>query len=431
MTIYYNTPMKIILIVLSVISLMLVRCHSTQQVQAELKNQIVELFPGATVEAITYETPYQEAYRVIFPQYLDHNNPEAGTFDQHIYLYHVGYEAPVHLETGGYEAYLAPREISKNLELNLIIVEYRFYGDSRPEEIPWEYLTNDQAVEDYHRINQAFRKIYKTGKWLTSGISKGGETAMIYKSKHPKDADVVVPYVAPIILDTADVRPWEHVNRIDVPECRQLVKDLQKRLLQNKAEVLNLLMEKTNEDSLTFAIGHQVALEYAILEYPFSFWQWNGDCSQIPDEKASLDSAFRYLNGVSDVSNFSDQSYAEGLPSYYQHMRELGYYVMDTSDLSEWLSKDRYSHRVFAPSGVDLTYNNQYMADVKGYVEKQGEQMIWIYGGLDPWGGCAVEPKGKSTMKFVKPDGTHRTRIKDLDSLQQKQIYDSLMVWLN
>ncbi|WP_420580260.1 S28 family serine protease [Reichenbachiella sp.] len=422
--------MKIKILTLALISLTLVQCHSTQQVQGDLKNQIIELFPGATVEAIAYEEPYQEAYLVVIPQYLDHNNPDLGTFDQRIYLYHVDYEAPIHLETGGYDVYLAEREISKNLGLNLILVEYRFYGNSRPEEIPWEYLTNDQAIEDYHRLNQAFRNIYKTGKWLTSGISKGGETAMIYKSKYPKDADVVVPYVAPIILDTADVRPWEHVNRVGTSKCRQKVKSLQKRLLQNKEDVLGLMMEKTNEDSLTFEIGHEVALEYAILEYPFSFWQWNGDCGQIPDEKATLDSAFHHLNGVSGVSNFSDQSYDGGLPSYYQHMRELGYYVMDTTDLSEWLSQQRYSHRVFAPKGVELTYNDSYMSVVKDYVENQGERMIWIYGGLDPWGGCAVEPKGQSTMKFVKPDGTHSTRIKDLKPAQQQQIYDSLRVWL-
>ncbi|WP_422361148.1 S28 family serine protease [Reichenbachiella sp.] len=422
--------MKTKILTLALISLILVQCHSTQQVQADLKNRIIELFPGATVEAIAFEEPYTEAYQVIIPQYLDHNNPELETFGQYIYLYHVDYEAPIHLETGGYDAYLAEREISKNLGLNLILVEYRFYGDSRPEEIPWEYLTNDQAIEDYHRLNQTFRKVYKAGKWLTSGISKGGETAMIYKSKYPKDADVVVPYVAPIILDTADMRPWEHVNRVGPPECRQKIKNLQKRLLQNKEEVLGQMMKKTNEDSLTFEMGHEVALEYAILEYPFSFWQWDGDCRQIPNEDVSLDSAFNYLNGVSGVSNFSDQSYEGGLPSYYQHMRELGYYVMDTVGLSSWLSQGRYSHRILAPKGVDLTYNGQYMSAVKDYAENQSEQMIWIYGGLDPWGACAVNPKGKSTMKFVKPDGTHRTRIKDLDSLQQQQIYDSLKVWL-
>lgn len=422
--------MKTNLLTLAFLTVLFMQCHTSQQVQADLKNQIIELFPGASVQAISFEKPYQEAYEVVLPQYLDHNNPELGTFGQYIYLYHAGYESPVHLETGGYEAYLAEREISKNLGLNLIIVEYRFYGDSRPEEIPWEYLTNDQAVEDYHRINQSFRKIYKKGKWLTSGISKGGETAMIYKSKYPNDADVVVPYVAPIILDTADVRPWELVNRVGTSSCRNKIKDLQKRLLQNKERVLPLMIKQAQEDSLTFAIGNEVALEYAILEYPFSFWQWNGDCIQIPDEGASLDSAYYYLTGVSGVSNFSDQSYEGGSPSYYQHMRELGYYVMDTTGLSAWLSQDRYSHRIFAPTGVDLTYNDQYMSAVKDYVENQGEKMIWIYGGLDPWGGCAVEPKGQSTMKFVKPDGTHRTRIKDLDSLQQQQIYDSLRVWL-
>lgn len=410
--------------------LLLTQCHSTQQIEADVKNKILELFPGSQIEAISFESPYTEAYEIVLQQYLDHEKPEKGTFDHHFYLYHVGYDRPVHLETGGYDAYLAEREISKNLGLNLILVEYRFYGESKPDTIPWELLTNDQAIADYHRINQAFRKIYKNGKWLTSGISKGGETAMIYKSKFPKDADVVVPYVAPIISDTIDMHPWEHVASVGTADCRKKVKNFQKSILTQKSEILELMKTKAEADSLTFAIGNEMALEYAVLEYPFSFWQWNADCAGIPESSESAESLFTYLEEVSGVKNFADQSYASGHASYYQHMRELGYYVMDTSGLSEWLSADFYSHRIFAPKDVDLSYNPNYMKEVREYVENSGEQMIWIYGGLDPWGACAVEPKGKSSMKFVKPDGTHRTRIKDLDSLQQKQIYDSLRVWL-
>lgn len=422
--------MKIQILALALTSLLLAQCHSAQKIDANLKNQIQGLFPEATIEAIAFEAPYQEAYQVTIPQYLDHTAPELGTFGQRIFVFHTDYDAPIYLETSGYSAYLAPREISKNLGLNMIIVEYRFYGESKPDTIPWSLLTNDQAVEDYHRINQSFRKIYKTGKWITSGISKGGETAMIYKSKYPVDADVVVPYVAPIILDTADVRPWELVSTVGTADCRQKVKQVQLRLLQQKTEVLELMRSKADQDSLTFAIGEEVALEYAILEYPFTFWQWHGRCESIPDSGVSLDSLYTYLESVSGVRNFSDQSYASGMPSYYQHMRELGYYVMDTVELSAWLSQDRYSHRPFAPKHEDLSYNATYMPAVKDYVENQGEQMIWVYGGLDPWGACAVTPKGKSTLKLVKPDGTHRTRIADLDSLQQKQAYDSIKVWL-
>lgn len=422
--------MNIKTLILALACIGLMQCESASRQEADLKDRILNIFPGATFEEIKFEEPYTEAYEIVLPQYLDHGDTGQGTFDHHIYLYHVGYDRPVHLETGGYDAYLAEREISKYLGLNLIIVEYRFYGDSKPDEIPWALLTNDQAIEDYHRINQAFRAIYKKGKWLTSGISKGGETAMIYKSKYPKDADVVVPYVAPIIADTMDMHPWEHVASIGTPECRTKVKELQKLLLINKEKVLDALRKKSEDKAWTFAIGHEMALEYAILEYPFSFWQWNGDCDAIPDGNASLDSLFTYLERVSSVQNFADQSYQEGHASYYQHMRELGYYVMDTTGLSQWLSTDFYSHRKFAPKGVDLSYNPTYMSDVRTYVENQGEQMIWIYGGLDPWGACAVNPKGKNCLKFVKPDGTHRTRIKHLEPAEQKQIYDSLRSWL-
>lgn len=417
-------------LILALACMGLMQCETTSHQRLNLKDQILAIFPGATLETISFNDPYTEAYDIVLRQYLDHEDTARGTFDHHIYLYHVGYDRPVHLETGGYDAYLADREISKELGLNLIIVEYRFYGESKPEEVPWELLTNDQAIEDYHRINQAFRNIYKNGKWLTSGISKGGETAMIYKSKYPKDADVVVPYVAPIIADTMDMHPWEHVSSVGTADCRKKVRELQKILLTNKEEVIKAMQIKCEEKSWTFSIGYELALEYAVLEYPFSFWQWNAKCDNIPDDNASVDSLFNYLESVSSVVNFADQSYEEGHASYYQHMRELGYYVMDTTGLGQWLSADFYSHRRFAPKNVDLSYNPTYMSDVRAYVENQGEQMIWIYGGLDPWGACAVNPKGKNCMKFVKPDGTHRTRIKHLEPAQQKQIYDSLKSWL-
>ena len=42
--------------------------------------------------------------------------------------------------------------MSKILKGNQLIVEYRFYGKSRPNPTPWEYLKNDQAIADYHSI---------------------------------------------------------------------------------------------------------------------------------------------------------------------------------------------------------------------------------------------------------------------------------------
>ncbi|MGB0405631.1 MAG: PhoU domain-containing protein, partial [Fusobacterium sp.] len=43
-------------------------------------------------------------------------------------------------------------ELAKILNSNQLIVEYRFNGGSRPKNIQYQYLTNDQAMDDLHRI---------------------------------------------------------------------------------------------------------------------------------------------------------------------------------------------------------------------------------------------------------------------------------------
>ena len=47
----------------------------------------------------------------------------------------------------------------------------------------------------------------------------------------------------------------------------------------------------TNYDYLSL----EKAFEYAVLEYPFSFWQYGQDCSKIPNEASSLEAALKYL----------------------------------------------------------------------------------------------------------------------------------------
>ena len=67
-----------------------------------------------------------------------------------------------------------------------------FFGKSIPDSMKWEYLTVEQAAADLHTINQLFRKIYK-GKWISTGISKGGQTTLYFKYFYPEDVDIAIP----------------------------------------------------------------------------------------------------------------------------------------------------------------------------------------------------------------------------------------------
>ncbi len=107
-------------------------------------------------------------------QPLDHDNPATGHFYQRVFLLHKEFNKPVLLETEGYAARPDKiSEITKLIDANQIIVEHRYFGESIPDSLDYQYLNIRQAAADHHRITQLFRQIY-TGKWVTSGISKGG-----------------------------------------------------------------------------------------------------------------------------------------------------------------------------------------------------------------------------------------------------------------
>ena len=145
---------------------------------------------------------YAEKYLVRITQPVDHKNPAAGTFTQRVIVAHVGFDRPTILVTEGYGAAYAlnPRyqeELSKLLDANMVFVEYRYFLESTPTPCNWEYLTAENSAYDLHNVNQTFRELY-TGKWVSTGISKGGQTTCLYRAWFPDDVDFSVPYVAPL-----------------------------------------------------------------------------------------------------------------------------------------------------------------------------------------------------------------------------------------
>ena len=118
-------------------------------------------------------------------------------------------KAPVIVELQGYNIW-SPKagELAQLLNGNQLTIEHRFFDRSVPQGgIPWEYLTIKQAATDQHEIIQAIRKnIYPEVKWVSTGISKGGQTTIFHRYFYPEDVDVSVPYVAPLNLKYVDPR---------------------------------------------------------------------------------------------------------------------------------------------------------------------------------------------------------------------------------
>lgn len=152
------------------------------------------------------ETPegFEAAYELKIRQPIDHKNPSRGQFYQRAYLTHKGLDRPTIMCTEGYQR---PKnrmyELTEMLSANQIDIEHRYFGESIPAEKDYQFLNLEQATADLHHINQLFKQIYY-GKWISTGISKGGQTTIYYKYFYPNDVDVSVPYVAPLNLATEE-----------------------------------------------------------------------------------------------------------------------------------------------------------------------------------------------------------------------------------
>ena len=378
------------------ISVLLLGCRvNLEPVQIlTFQQKLEQLFPNAEITKTSPVDFYSSNYQIVLNQPLDHKNSAAGTFKQYIYLSHTYEKKPVVLVTEGYNAVPKTYELSNILKANQVQVEYRFYGKSKPDTIQWKYLTNNQAIEDYHKIVSKLKRIY-TGKWVSTGISKGGETVLIYKSIYPWDVEVAVPYVAPIINGQEDSRTQNHINTVGTDECRSKIVQFQRQVLENRLEVLAEFKSFAATRKMNYTeIPIEEALEYAVLEFPFSFWQWGGNCNEIPNSSATPNELINYLDKIIGLGFYNDQTYVDLLPSYYQHMTELGYYGFDTKPVQDLLKVVKNPTNLrFAPKNTDLTFNPNYIKKVRDFIENKGKNILYIYGEYDTWGACAPTPK--------------------------------------
>jgi hypothetical protein len=397
---------------------------------SKIEKYIKKKLPNATVKKLEAKDHFKEVYEIKFKQYLDHNNPKAGTFEHRIFLSHVDKKKPMLFVTEGYAGRQRTYELSKILNSNQIIVEYRFNGASRPKNIQWQYLTNDQAMEDLHRIRKLFKKFYKK-EWVSTGISKGGTTTLIYKSKYPKDVCVAVPYVAPLAFAQEDTRTDEHQKIIGTEECRNKLVALQRNILERRAELIPMIENYSTEKTQTFSIGTEAVLEYAALELPFAFWQWGGDCEKIPTSESSAKEIFDYIEKTVSWGFYSDASIEYFSPAFYQFMTELGYYGFPTENVKDLLQVVKNpTNRLFGPKDVDLTYK-PYLQDVNDFLMKKGNRVLYIYGEIDTWTACGVTPNPKTdALRMTLKGGPHTTRIKNFSKEDQQKIYDQLDKWL-
>lgn len=186
---------------------------------AEEKKLEEDLFalPDVSFTKISATGEWPVKYMLRIKQPLDHKDKSKGEFHQRVILTHQGYQQPTLMQTQGYELYKGKNELEAALKANHLNIEHRYFGESVPDSIQWKYLTLEQVTADLHKINQLFKPMYKN-KWISTGISKGGQTTIFYRFFYPDDVDVSVPYVAPFNEGLEDRRIYTFLDT--VRHCR-------------------------------------------------------------------------------------------------------------------------------------------------------------------------------------------------------------------
>jgi hypothetical protein len=401
--------------------------------------------PGLTV---VEERPAPAPYRFFvldFEQLIDHAAPSGGTFRQRLTLMHRDVAQPVVLSSTGYDLPSSPFAIglTRTLGGNQLMMEHRFFGTSRPSRVDWSKLTIWQAATDFHRVVAAFKTIYPA-RWISTGGSKGGMTAVYHRRFYPDDVNGTVAYSAPNDVDDAEDSAYERFfEQVGTPECRAAVEAVQVEALKRRDRLVPLYAAWAVAKNRTFEafIGDvDRAFEYVVTEAAWDFWQdsdfWEETnpqtgCAPVPTVTATDETLLAWFDAVAGLDDPTDEGLERYVPYYYQAGTQLGMQTFHVSHLREYLRyPDQTRARTFVPREIPMVFENQAMADIDAWVQSTGRELMFIYGENDPWAAerFRVGP-GQDSYIYVAPGAAHSVTISVLAAPQQTEALETVRRW--
>ncbi len=390
-------------------------------------------------------TCFREKYVLKMEQQVDWKTSAKGTFGERIFVGMKGLDKPTVIVTEGYSASygLNPgyeEELSRLFDANVVLCEYRYFSQSVPVPTNWDYMTVDNSLADYHHVRQVFGQLFK-GKWISTGISKGGQTTMFYRATYPDDVDVSVSYVAPLNRAVEDGRHEKFLaKKVGTKEERKVIRQAMQELMRRKPELMKLFHAYCEENDYQFLMSEEDVYDYCVLEFPFALWQWGTPVSSIPELTSDEDDEvwFDCLMKVSSPDYFAYPS--QYMPFDVQAAKELGYYGYSLKPIKKWTSLKStkgYLKKMWLPDSL-RKYDFDpalYKRTVK-YLKKEDPKHIFIYGEIDPWSSSGVctwlNCKKKKNMRvYVQPRGSHKARINNMPERMKTEIINRLTNWLN
>lgn len=424
----------------AVLSLLATACLSTFASQADTAEDqaLLEYLndqPGMTASAnATQRFPGYLAVNIEFQQPTDHQQPNGEQFTQHLKLLHKDADIAMSLETHGYTGFYSPYllELADEKGLNQLAVEHRYFGPSTPANKDMSLLTIEQAADDMHRIVETIRPFYD-GKWISTGSSKGGMTAMYHRYYYPQDVDATLANVAPMSFGRKDTRYVDFLENVGTETCRQTIKEFQRTALIRKDEI-DAFIESQPWSFLSFeTMGYDIAFEKAVAEYSFTFFQrgaWS--CDSIPGADGSAAAlTWELLGGLMDFSDWGLDRYGS---YFYQAYTQLGYPELPTDHLSDLLTSDPTDYRDYLTVLPENDHFDNVMHRINAWTIAKADKVMLVYGELDPWSTGQFQPrvaKHADNYKFMKMGGHHESSVFNLPPEDRAVAEGVLNEWLD
>ncbi|MCK4774935.1 MAG: hypothetical protein KAT30_09110, partial [Candidatus Krumholzibacteria bacterium] len=293
----------------------------------------------------------------------------------------------------------------------------------------WKYLTVRQAASDHHRLIQLLKTIY-TGKWVSTGKSKGGQCAYFHRSFFPEDVDATVAYVAPMMFSREDPRILEWVRSKLGTETVEQCENLQVTLMKNREHVLSSLSSAVDPGDLF--INVDLFFELTVLNLPFDLFLRGEDIPGSLPVDSNLEEKIDFYLEVIDLSPYLKRNRNVQSTLHYQTATELGFYSYTRDHLKQYLTyRDDLDCAAFADHDSVPAFNVQTMTTVLNNLKDSNPRMIMIYGAQDMWSACRIDTSGLiNTVTIVHNGSGHDVSIRDLMHSERESVYNYLREWI-
>lgn len=413
-----------------------------QRVYSSLKECLDDAQNVASIQPIQLaENPcgYTEMYEVQFTQPVNHFG-SSETFSQKAYVFYVGADRPTVLYTCGYD--LGDRfkqkpyvDIAYNMQANLVVVEHRYFGDSKPQNDPrWVYLTMEQAAADHHAVFTVLKKAMPR-QWLSTGTSKDGMASIFYRYFYPADIDVTTAFCSPLMTSLASLEVGQYLqHNCGTPEERSQMTALMKRFIKDG---VNGIYRQANE-KYKAKTGREVTFE----EYVYDcFGYFFGQFSYTTPTQRKFPAIDCPAETLIDSTLMTDLTSEEETAALYPYMiqtaKQLGQFVYDCDAYREELQEAGYDFSKMTenvsqlkPEDVWLydTYDNTNIRNIREvFLPYTTCPVLLVYSKDDPWTGARPTDVHSPNVKvIINPDGIHNHDINATEHYST-QLRDEIM----